>query len=419
MKILATIKKEWLLLWRDKIGLVILFLLPMCLVLFISLTSTDQGPSSNHKLDVLFLNADKGPIGKGFKKALDKVELFNVIVQPNSALATNKVKTAVLTGHNKIAVIIPAGTSQSIQQSLEKQLRGLPTSDASLKKVQLFLDPGLAFPVKNTITQTLDIISAQINAAALAQLLAQTARQPHLALNYNLIHVDTTYLSFKDGNKTPNSVQYNVPAWTLFGMFFIVIPLAGGMVRERELGVSQRLEIAPVWHLNLFLGRIFAFVALNLVQLWLMLGVGVYILPLFGLPVLDVSHHIGVIFATGICASLAATGFGLLIGAWASTYEQATVLAPFIIVIAAAIGGIMAPIDLMPDLLQKISALSPLNWAQTAFVNIFVRNASITQIAPELVKLLLFFVGMLLLSLVKMAHLFSLFSRYLHKKALS
>ena len=174
-------------------------------------------------------------------------------------------------------------------------------------------------------------------------------------------------------------------------MFFIVIPLAGVMVRERELGVHQRLEIAPVWHLDLMLGRIFAFVGLNLVQLWLMLAVGVYILPLFDMPTLQVANHVGLIFATGICASLAATGFGLLIGTWASTYEQATVLGPFVIVIAAAIGGILAPVDLMPSFLQKISGLSPLNWAQSAFLDIFVRNASFHTILPNLLKLLGFF----------------------------
>ncbi|MFN7097194.1 MAG: ABC transporter permease, partial [Gammaproteobacteria bacterium] len=189
------------------------------------------------------------------------------------------------------------------------------------------------------------------------------------------------------------------------------IPLAGVMVRERELGVNQRLEIAPTWHLNLMLGRIFAFVGLNMVQLWLMLAVGVFVLPLFDMPTLEVANHIGAIFVVGIFASLAATGFGLLIGTWASTYEQATVLGPFLIVIAAAIGGIMAPVDLMPMVLQKISGYSPLNWAQTAFLDIFVRNAKLSQLIPELSKLFGFFVLTLALSLMRFLHPKALFSR--------
>jgi ABC-2 type transport system permease protein len=110
------------------------------------------------------------------------------------------------------------------------------------------------------------------------------------------------------------------------------------------------------------------------------------------------------IFITGIFASLAATGTGLLIGTWASTYEQATVLGPFLIVIAAAVGGILAPVDLMPCFLQTISGLSPLNWAQNAFLDIFVRNAHFHQILPNLLKLFGFFILTLILSLTKFLH---------------
>ncbi|NNM60168.1 MAG: ABC transporter permease [Legionellales bacterium] len=416
MKILATMKKEWLLLWRDKIGLVILFILPMCLVLFISLTSTVEGNNPSEKLDVLFLNADQGAIGTGFKKALDKVDLFKIIEEPDSRIALSKIKSDVLNGRNKVAIVIPADTTKNLSTSLEKQLRGSREHQSPKESIQLFLDPGLPIEIKNSVTTALSLISADITSATLAQLLSQTIHQPNLKLNYDLLHFDTTYLSLADHVAAPNSVQYNVPAWTLFGMFFIVIPVAGGMVRERELGLFQRLEIAPVWHLNLLLGRILAFVALNLVQLWLMLAVGVYILPMFGLPVLEVANHIGIIFITGICASLAATGFGLLIGTWAETYEQATVLAPFVIVIAAAIGGIMAPVDLMPHALQSISGLSPLNWAQTAFVDIFVRDANLHQIMPELAKLVLFFVAMLLLSLSKAVHFAGLIKGYISRR---
>ena len=56
-KLLATMKKEWILLWRDKIGLTILFVLPMCLVLFISLTTTEQGDNKQQKLNVVLFGS--------------------------------------------------------------------------------------------------------------------------------------------------------------------------------------------------------------------------------------------------------------------------------------------------------------------------------------------------------------------------
>lgn len=411
IKILATMKKEWLLLWRDKIGLIILFVLPMCLVLFISLTTTEQGDTKQQKLKVVYLDQDHGDIAKGFKKALDKVSLFNVVVLKDESNALDKAKTAVTNGDYQFAVVVPAKTTQRINDYLKKEMQHAGSKQKLPNPIQLYLDPGMQAPVKNGITTALAVISAQLQTATVVHLMGQVAHQPKFALDSKFIDVKTHFIDLNDNAKSPNSVQYNVPAWTLFGMFFIVIPLAGVMVRERELGVHQRLEIAPVWHLELMLGRIFAFVGLNLVQLWLMLAVGVYVLPLFDMPTLEIANHVGLIFATGICASLAATGFGLLIGTWASTYEQATVLGPFLIVIAAAVGGIMAPVDLMPSFLQKISGLSPLNWAESAFLDIFVRNASFHKILPDLLKLLGFFVLTLVLSLSKFLHPRRLFVR--------
>lgn len=409
MKVLAAIKKEWLLLWRDKIGLVILFILPMCLVLFISLTTTNQGSNgkATHKLKVVLLDQDHGALAKGFTQALDKNTLLQITAQPDEPNALASVKNAVKQGDYQVAIVIPPDTTQATTQYLQNQLRYRKLK--APQPIQVLVDPGMQLQVKDSVILSLQLITSQLETATVTHLLGASLHQPNLSFTPNFIDLQTSYINLADSAKSPNAVQYNVPAWTLFGMFFIVIPLAGAMVRERELGMNQRLEIAPVWHLNLMLGRILAFVGLNLVQLWLMLAVGVFILPLFDMPVLEVAHHIPEIFAIGIMASLAATGFGLLIGTWATTYEQATVLGPFIIVIAAAIGGIMAPIDLMPSLLQKISGFSPLNWAQTAFIDLFVRNASLKQILPELLKLFSFFIITLALSLVKFLHPKNLF----------
>ncbi len=406
MKIVAAIKKEWILLWRDKIGLVILFLLPMCLVLFISLTSTDHGDNKPlNKLNILVLDHDHQAVGTSYKKALEKVSLFNVVAPSENIHTVEEAKTAIRNHEYQAALVIPAKSTQKMNTYLQSKMMRSKSKAKAPDSIQLYLDSGMQLQVQNTVISTVNLITSQLETATVSAMLGKAIHQPRFSLEPNFIDVSTDYVSLTDGGKPANSVQYNVPAWTLFGMFFIVIPLAGVMVRERELGVHQRLEIAPVWHLNLMLGRIIAFVGLNLIQLWLMLAVGVYILPLFDMPVLEISHHVGLIFATGICASLAATGFGLLIGTWASTYEQATVIGPFIIVIAAAIGGIMAPIDLMPHFLQTLSGYSPLNWAQTAFVDIFARNADLRQIMPELLKLLGFFVLMLGLSLLKLVRL--------------
>ena len=57
VKLTAVFSKEWRLLWRDQIGLIFLFILPMCLVLFITLTSS-QEPDRPRQLKLVLINQD-------------------------------------------------------------------------------------------------------------------------------------------------------------------------------------------------------------------------------------------------------------------------------------------------------------------------------------------------------------------------
>jgi ABC-2 type transport system permease protein len=63
-----------------------------------------------------------------------------------------------------------------------------------------------------------------------------------------------SFISFKeivpmvgDREIKPNSVQHNVPAWTLFAIFFIVIPLSINIVKEKTRARSS--DCAPIQHL--------------------------------------------------------------------------------------------------------------------------------------------------------------------------
>ncbi|HRD37130.1 MAG TPA: ABC transporter permease, partial [Bacteroidia bacterium] len=85
----------------------------------------------------------------------------------------------------------------------------------------------------------------------------------------------------------PNSVQHNVPAWTMFAMFFICIPLSGNIIREREDGSAFRLLTMPGSYVFVLAGKITLYLIVSLIQFALMLSVGLYILPLMGLPTLQ------------------------------------------------------------------------------------------------------------------------------------
>ncbi len=396
-KLFAIFSKEWRLLWRDKVGLIFLFLLPMCLVLFITLTTT-VGSNQPRKLQLLLINQDpNGEFSKGIVQALQKVDQFKISQSLHkSELNIDNAKKAVADGDYQAIIIIPAGLGQDINNTLQQKIRpnSGPAKPAANIAVKIFFDPAFPKNFQDQVTSAMQLITQNIELRLWQQVVSQLTSQPKPAIDANktgMVNINTDYVQTANSSMAqPNDVQQNVPAWALFGMFFIITPLSGMIVKERRLGVVDRLWIAPVSLHTVLWGKICAFVCINLLQLALMLAVGVFIMPLFKFPALEVIHHLGPILTIGIAASLAATGFGMLIGSLVKTPEQASVIGPFIIVIMAAIGGIFVPTYLLPQGLKNITQFSPMYWALQSFIDIFVRNAGILQLWHNIAKLLIF-----------------------------
>jgi ABC-2 type transport system permease protein len=72
------------------------------------------------------------------------------------------------------------------------------------------------------------------------------------------------------------------------------------------------------------------------------------------------------------------------------THEQAGVFGSVSVIILAALGGVWYPVYAMPEMMQNISIISPLNWGLTGFYKIFLRNSGFSEILPQAAMLLAF-----------------------------
>ena len=68
-----------------------------------------------------------------------------------------------------------------------------------------------------------------------------------------------------------NAVQHNVPAWSMFAMFFILYPLSGNFIREREDGSMLRLRLISGSTFPAITGKFF-YLVICLLQLVFMVG---------------------------------------------------------------------------------------------------------------------------------------------------
>ena len=102
--------------------------------------------------------------------------------------------------------------------------------------------------------------------------------------------------------------------------------------------------------------------------------------------------HLGALIIITIASGLAAVGFGLLIGSLSSTFMQAAPIGSVLVVILAILGGIFVPNYMMPELISKISFISPMRWGSDAYFNIFARDAGLGMVLHHFSLLLSFFI---------------------------
>ncbi len=200
----------------------------------------------------------------------------------------------------------------------------------------------------------------------------------------------------------PSVSQSCVPGFILFSMFFIVLPLAGTIVTERHEGAYNRLRTLPVSYLTLMFGKIIVYGVVCMMQFLFMMLIGLYVLSgFFDIPALVMGNHYFAIVFTALMSSLAAIGFGLLVGSLAKTHAQASSFGSFMVIILSIFGGVFIPLYLLPSNIKIITMISPLRWGIDAFINLFVRNEGLFSVLPNLVFLFLFFILSLIFTLYR------------------
>ena len=240
------------------------------------------------------------------------------------------------------------------------------------------------------------------NELLLKEITRQVNRIVPIPVNLNvtneLITINESYAQSEKAKIIPNSTQHNVPAWSMFAIFFIVISLAGNMIREREIGCFNRLMTMPCSFHSYILSKVSVYICVCLLQLALIILTGMFIIPLLGLPALKLGHSILALLTMSVSSSLAAIGYGLAIGSIARTNQQASIFGAVSVVILAAIGGVWIPTFIMPHFMQIISNASPLNWGLNGFNEIFVRDAGLCGILPYASASFVFFIITLIIS---------------------
>ena len=402
--------KEIQLLKRDSGGIVIIFLMPLLLIITITLIQDSTFKNlEGSKIPIIFIDNDKSEVSKVIKKELETSKTFELVTDYNEKSA----EKAVFTGDYQMAIVIPENLTKDLNSNIDSKVQtvvssfGLEINSTSTKAVasktkdiHLYFDPATNAGFKNSVMNAINEMVFEIENKKIYKAFQDQLGTTEDLENKSLITFKEITPNKGDKELMPNSVQHNVPAWALFAIFFIVVPLSINLVKEKSQGTSVRVRVSPTPYYIHILGKTFTYLIICVIQFLLMVAVGIWLFPLMDLPQFDVSGKMFHLLIVTLFAGLAAIGFGVLIGTMSNTQEQSAPFGATSVVVLAAIGGIWVPVFLMPEFMQKIAQFSPMNWGLNAYYDIILRNSGISEIAKELIFLFLFYIAMVTISLL-------------------
>ena len=396
---------------RDIAGLLLLLIMPATLIIVMALVQ--DAPFRDYqvmKFDLLLADNDHGSLSRQLIEGLKRSNNFQIIDSIDGKPVTEEqLKQLLQKGDQKIGVLIPAGITAAMVNSANIAVNSiskkmgidamLPTGQVKGEMyVRVFFDPVSKPAFRTAISSALDkYITASCSGILMQRLSSinksntdDTAHNDDLSKIMQGIGVKEELL--KNGRNDPmlhiNSVQHNVPAWAIFGMFFIVIPIAGNMIREREDGSATRIALIP--NANKFAGpgKIIFYTLICALQFMLMLCVGLWVMPLLQLPSLYLGLHAWLLLPVSLCIGFAATTYGYFAGTFFKTINQALPFGSVSVVILSAIGGIWVPVEILPPGMQRLALISPLHWSLEAVNNVILRDGGMGSVIIPLLLLL-------------------------------
>ena len=391
----ALMKKELLALFRDVHGLAALLLMPVLFIVIMSLALKDVYNPPTKTLSYAVENKDEGSLSTilldQWRK--DHGEALTLSADWQKDLLAGKLKYVIQieeqTSETLAQVQIAPSTNNSAVNKATIHLLVEPSMD---KAMLASLQAQLTGLVSGIQVQTLrTIIAAQLQNSPPSAKADKETKPPDL--------VDVKRSSATQ--MTPTSVQQNVPAWLVFGMFFVMSAMSGLWLIERENGVTARLHSFGVPNSTLLLSKIIPYLGVNALQAVLMLTVGVWLMPLLGADALQLKGINWPALLLVIAAiSAAAVGLALLVACLVRTQAQAGALVPILNVLMAAIGGIMVPKFVMPTFMQRLAELSPMNWGLEGLLTVLLRHGDMAAVTPYASRLVGFAALMFVLALL-------------------
>lgn len=172
----------------------------------------------------------------------------------------------------------------------------------------------------------------------------------------------------------------------------ILIVSAMNVVREKEIGTIEQLNVTPVKKYQFIIGKLVPFWVMGHIIFWLGIGAGLLIfhVPFEGSPL--------VLELFLACYLPVVLGLGLFVSTLVDTQQQAMFVAFFFILIFVLMSGFMTPVENMPIWAQRANVINPVKYLVEVNRLVLLKGASLHEIGRYCVYMLIYGAGIISLA---------------------
>jgi ABC-2 type transport system permease protein len=363
-RIKAIAIKEMRQLKRDTRMLYVLFVFPiLLLVIFGYAINFDV-----HHIKMVIYDQDKSTDSRNFIKSLTSSDYFDLVGYINTE---SQIKGVLDTKKAQCVIVFPRDMSDKLYSKQNA-------------KVQILID-GVDANTASLILNYMNIATMSYSQKIQGNVLASVGRKGYIPID---VHPAFWF------NPALDSTFFLIPGLiVMILMITAVVSISLSIVREKERGTIEQINVSPLTSLELLIGKTIPYVVISLMIGTLILVGGHF---LFGTTI---KGNLLLLFFSTLLFLFAALNLGIIVSSIANTQQVAFQIATLVSMLPSMLlSGFIFPIESMPVIVQVLTNITPAKFYLVILRAILLKGVGIESFWPELIYLTIFSLVLLFLS---------------------
>lgn len=390
--------KDLRLAFRDRAAVIFMLLAPFLLTVGMGFVTGRFSGASNSGLSdipVIIVNLDDAELGNALTDVFHSADLAD-LMEPTDSSDPEAARRLIDDNKAAAAVIIPEGFTESIIPA-EGTMFDPSRAEATPVQIEVYTNPSSptsAGVVKAIVDEFVSRVEEGRTSGmtSIVQMLTTGVITPEQAegegrsLFENVDESESTALTLKTDSQGAQAVEFDVLAYMAPGMalLFLMYTVSYGgrtILAERAQGTLPRMLVSPTNAAQILGGKVFGIYLTGVAQVTiLILASAVFFRVKWGDPLGMTALILAAVFG--------ATGWGMLITAFARNPNQVASVGTAIMLIFGILGGTFINLEQMPPMVQTISKITPNAWALDGFTTLAL-GSGLRELTEPIIALLI------------------------------